>query len=519
MSQLQPPSPEPEFLRGGTSASTPRSGRGRAVGLGIGAVVAAGAIAAGTWGVSKLSGGGPGAAQVLPAGALAYASVDLDPSAGQKIEAYQTLRKFPALKEQLDLDSHDDLRKALVQALLDDDCGLTYSEDFEPWLGDKAGVALVKADSSDQAEPQPVVAIESTDDDKAVDGVRHIFESCAPEEEFGVSSLDGYVLVGPSQQVVDDARTAAEHKPLSEDGAFNDQVDKLGDPGIVSFYVAKEAAGELAQAAQESTAGLVGDAGAMAGGLDDLADSFGGAAGTLRFNDGGLEFEAVATSADLAGQGTATTVGNLPDTTVAALGVGFSDEQLAKVTGRLGKGGLNGATEQFEQETGVPLDEAINTLLGGGLVLALDGTSDFTHLDNGPEGLKAGLRISGDPDKITDLLSGMLGRLGGLDGLVTESSQDAVAVGFDQAYLKELLAGGDLGSTDAFTAAVPHAGTASGVLYLDTDGTNDWLVELAKSGDPAGQRTVDNLAPLSSFGVSAWTDGADGHLQVKLTTD
>ncbi|MFT4010853.1 MAG: DUF3352 domain-containing protein [Nocardioidaceae bacterium] len=519
MTHLQPPTPEPEFLESGTAAAGPaRSGRGKAVGLGIGAVVAAGAVAAGAWGVSKLTGGGPGAAEVLPASALAYVSVDLDPAAGQKIEAFKTMKKFPALRTELNLDSQDDLRKMLVEAIVeDDDCELSYADDVEPWLGNKLGVAVLTGDEY----PEPVVALQSTDEDKAIDGVKRAVEECSPGEEVGVTSLDGYVLIGSSQQVVDDARKAASEKPLSEDDAFNDQLDKVGGQGIVSFYVAKAAAIELTKVAEEGLG--VDDLGGSQPSLDqldDFADDFEGAAGTLRFSDGGVELEAVVTSPDVSAEGATTDVGNLPDTTVAALGFGVSTDQLDQLSENLSKSGLDEAGKEFEQQTGVSIDEAIRTLLGNGLVLAVDGTSDFSSLESGPDGIKAGIRINGDPDKITDLLDKTLGMAGGLPApLTTEKSDDGVAIGVGEDYLKQLLEGGDLGSSAGFESAVPHADEASGVLYLDADGPNDWLVDLATSGGGTDTDTIENLRPLNTFGASTWTEGGDGHFLLKLTTD
>lgn len=522
MTHHQPPPSEPEFLHDGTSdagqAGAGRPRRGKAIALGIGAVLAAGAVGAGAWAASMLSGGGPGPAEVLPASALAYASVDLDPSADQKIKAFKLLKKFPALREELDLDSQDDLRKTLVEAILEDsDCDVTYADDFEPWLGNKLGMAVLDGEK----EPEPILALQTTDDDKAIDAIAHVTEACSSGDEVGVTSLDGYVLVGSSQQVVDDARTAADKKPLSEDDAFNSRLDKIGGQGIATFYVAKAAVSKLAEVAQGGIDQLggaaLGDAGSALDQLNDLVDGFEGAAATLRFSGDGVEFEAVATADGVTGEGVVSGVGDLPESTVAALGFGVGDKQLDQLVEGIGSNGLDA---DFEREFGISMEETVRTLLGDGLVLAVDGNTDFAGLQSGPEGLKAGLRIKGDPDKITDVLDKTLGMFGAsLGQLTTESSDDAVAIGFDREYLRQLLAGGKLGSSDGFTSAVPHADKAGGVLYLDADGPNDWLVELAKAAGETDADLLENIAPLNTFGASAWTDGKDGHVLLKLTTD
>ena len=69
------------------------------------------------WAASSLLDTGDQPAQALPAGTIGYLSVDLDPSGAQKVEAIQTLRKFPAFADQVDLDTDDDLRERLFTEL------------------------------------------------------------------------------------------------------------------------------------------------------------------------------------------------------------------------------------------------------------------------------------------------------------------------------------------------------------------------------------------------------------------
>ena len=66
----------------------------------IGAVVLAVAVSAvGGFTLANFLGAGPSPATAVPADAIAYLALDLDPSGGQKVEALKTLRKFPALRE------------------------------------------------------------------------------------------------------------------------------------------------------------------------------------------------------------------------------------------------------------------------------------------------------------------------------------------------------------------------------------------------------------------------------------
>ena len=102
-----------------------RAPRGRnAVRTGVIAGVTAaviGGAAFGGWQLQQfLSGGGPQPEDVLPASTVAFASIDLDPGAGQKLAAYQLLKKFP--------DAHvtdqTDLKKKAWETL--DDSSLSH---------------------------------------------------------------------------------------------------------------------------------------------------------------------------------------------------------------------------------------------------------------------------------------------------------------------------------------------------------------------------------------------------------
>src|SRR6187401_1605570 len=108
-----PPQPQPQ----------PGSGRRGVRGLvAIGAsalavvLIAVGGFAA--W--QFFSAGGPQPTEVLPDSTFALVTVDLDPSGGQKIEAIQTLRKFPSWKKRIGVQADDDLMKKIVERGLKD---------------------------------------------------------------------------------------------------------------------------------------------------------------------------------------------------------------------------------------------------------------------------------------------------------------------------------------------------------------------------------------------------------------
>ena len=108
-----------------------------------------------------------------PGDAIAYVSLDLDPSASQKIEAIKILRKFPGLRSELDISSRDDLRQTVFEEIQKSgDCtDLDYANDVEPWIGDRVALAAVPATRA-AASVRPLVALQVTDQDKAKAGIR-----------------------------------------------------------------------------------------------------------------------------------------------------------------------------------------------------------------------------------------------------------------------------------------------------------------------------------------------------------
>src|SRR3954451_2220506 len=86
-----------------------------------------------------LSGGGPQPDKYAPASTFAFAKVDLDPSAGQKIAAYRFAHKFPSSVTKK-TKSIDDMRDHVLQMLFKDSDNpqIDYDHDVKPWLGARA---------------------------------------------------------------------------------------------------------------------------------------------------------------------------------------------------------------------------------------------------------------------------------------------------------------------------------------------------------------------------------------------
>jgi hypothetical protein len=99
--------------------------------------------------------------------------------------------------------------------------------------------------------------------------------------------------------------------------------------------------------------------------------------------------------------------------------------------------------------------------------------------------------------------------------LESDSSGNLVVVGPTSGYRKEVLAGGNLGSTSAFGSVVPDADRASEVFYVNIDDL-ERAISQAATGD---RNVIDNVAPLQALGFSSWTDGGVARTSFKISTN
>ena len=186
----------------------------------------------GAWAVNSLRSSGAQPEQVLPSNAIAYLRVDLDPSAGQKLEVLEFARKFPDAKSRLG--DGEDLRKALFDAMKSEDDDLKdvdYATDIEPWLGDRLGVAAVPG--TDGKEASAVAAVEVTDEAKAREGV----DKLQPEgDKTGYAFADDYMIIADTQGEADRFAKSALESPLADNEQFQDDLDALGETGVMSFW-------------------------------------------------------------------------------------------------------------------------------------------------------------------------------------------------------------------------------------------------------------------------------------------
>ncbi len=543
----------PEYLdTSGPASAAPDQGndhRKRLVALGV--IVAGGAVVAGgAWAASSFFATGSQPAEALPDSTIAYASVDLDPSGGQKIEAIKTLRKFPAFTDKINLETDDDLRERFFEEITSSgECdGLDYAADIKPWLGSRAAMAAVDLGAD---QPAAVGVVQVSDAGKAEDGVAKLIETCGGGEDGSGAEVGGWVVDGDwmvlaetkeiAQQVVD----AADGASLADDSSYAQWTGEAGDAGFMSFYVSQAAAKYLNDAA-----GM----GSMLGGplmpspddftaedpmgvapqevpeeLQRLIEDFEGAAATVRFDDGAVEVEYAMSNyqKDLTSfvdsEEGASLVADLPADTVAAMGFslekGWADAMLdyVKSSAPDQSDTIDEQLAQFESETGLSFPEDVETLLGEGMTMSVGSGIDPDAITNGGPGeIPAGITIKGDADEIQAVLDKITAYVGpeAADYLEVTQGDGTAVLALQDDYRGKLESGGDLGDSDGYSSVVEQD-QAQMVMFVNFDADDDWLVRVSKDSPEVSE----NLAPLSAFGISGWVDGDVVHGLVKLTTD
>jgi hypothetical protein len=556
MSEQQPPAGTPEYLEYGGGAPIPAEptapsgtsgGRGgrRAWWIAGGAVALLG-VGAGAWAAFGFFQQGSQPAEVLPSTTVAYLSIDLDPAGGQKIDAFRTLNKFPAFKDEVGVDSVDELRHKLGQELVGQaDCpGLDYDQDVDPWLGDRMAVAGVELGGD--PTPHFVAVLQVKDEDQARAGIKKLDDCDGASDAPAVGFRDGWAVFAQTQKDVDAVMSATDKGSLADDTTYQKWTKEIGEAGVVNAYASPEAGRALASQLgglfgagvttfESSSSGSVpaaytGTAAADSGDdpFTEALSSFKGGAATLRFTGDGLELAAAADGGspqltNITGNTGGTLVKRLPGDTAAAAGVtlpqGWLDRQLAQMSSMFGGMGMSkdDVVRELSQQTGLDVPTDIETLLGSGFTISLGHEFDFEAATNSADGsgLPVAATIKGDPDAIEKVLDKIRARVGDVAFLESDTQDGLVAVGPSGDYRKQVLAGGDLGDDGTFTGAIPDAGDASSLFYLNVDALEPSITKVA-AGD---RHTIDNVTPLRAVGLSSWNDDGVIRFSFKVSTN
>ena len=525
------PEPTPRLLTYDILPTSPtgppdRAGVGRWTVVGVLAVVAALVLATVVVGLRLLSGGGAQPEDRLPATAFAYARLDLDPSAGQKLDAIRFLRSFPQTKGAVSDGS--DLRRLFFQAASPAaaPAGLDYGRDVEPWLGSRIGVALLPA-TGDGQSPTVVAALQVRDEGKARTALTRL-RATGGGARVGFVVQGGWAVLAPDEAQARAAIAAAATAPLSSAAHWRTDLKRLGDPGIVTAWVDADRAG----AALRGLGGAAGSLGAIGGlgavgPLAQLGSGTGASAAhgrlmyALRFA-GPKVLELTGFATDTQGLAGASALGRglttLPATTVAAVGVSGLDRSAGALWSQVralavqggGAAAFDAWVRRVKAQYGISLPGDLGVLLGHETTVAVDGTGLSLERTT-PPGI--GVRAVTDPARGAALAQKLvaLGRSSGLPFTATvQRTGDGYVLATDAAEASRLAAKGSLGQRADFRAALPDIGTAQAALWIDVDG-------LATALDPSGGgASAQALRTVDAVGVTGGVSGGSASFRVRL---
>jgi hypothetical protein len=469
----------------------------------VAAVVGVSAVSVGGYlAFGALSGGGDQPEKHLPGTALAMAKVDLDPSAGQKIDAIRFARKFPGGK---DLREDGDPRQQLWEKITKDVDGAPNWASAQQWLGDRAAVAILPGTGKDAATTvEPVIVLGVTDPAKAKTDLEKF-----PDTDVAVT--DGWAYVARTAGVAASALSAATTSPLTDNGTFAADMDRLGEDGVAAFWVNGD---KLATEVQDlARTGVLPGTFSRLAGADSAVKGHGAFA--LRFTGADLELVGTIVGTEqITAHGKGSGVEALPAGTLGGLGVGglgkaVSDNwsallaQIKTVTGE----DPQTTIDTVESEYGYSLPGDLVSLLGDTLAVGVSGP--------GADGVPvAGARVETKAANVGALVTKLEGTIGdaGLP-LETTTFDGGYTIASTAEYAKTLASAGKLGSDPKFTAAAPDASGASFVLFADVQG-------LVKAyGTSMSDTDRADLAPLEAVGMTVAVAGnGDSTIRLKVTT-
>jgi Protein of unknown function (DUF3352) len=474
-------------------------------GAAVVAVLAGGAVAAYAYSVLASSGIQP--ERVLPANTVAFAKLDLDPAAGQKIAVYRLSKKFPALSK--GAANIQDEKNAALSALFGDQSELNYTADIKPWLGDRVAIAAVP-DASSESGLDPVIAVAYTDEAK----MKAAFGKAArAEKDFGYVTVNGYALVTDSQAHAENVLTGVRHATLASNGHYRADLRSLRGDQIAVGWADLSATVAALKVSDQSALGASG-----LGQLKGLSAAGGRVIIGAHASSDYLEVTAVAhqdraakasRAADKPVEGTLTRLDSA--TTSAALEVsGLGDAFSAAWTNAATNPALRQQAEGFLASTGLRLPTDLVALFG-------TDTTVSVHLPHG---------TSGEPDVAVQVSTSGAGRA---KQLIDELSQQPPLDFFTGNLHASLTSGGYLVSTNpgyqpqarpgslalgddpAFVKAVPNSAKAGLIGYVN-------IGSLLDSDPQASAKDRADWKHVGSLGLSS-IPGPDGdRILLRLTT-
>ncbi len=486
---------------GGEPAARPRRRRGLVAATG--ALALALVAAGGVYAYSLLSGGGAQPEKYVPANAIAFVKLDLDPAAGQKVAALRFFRHFPGGSKAL---RGDDVREIIFNLLQEDNAKLQqldFDKDIAPWLGNRLAVAVLPGTSPGD-EPTSLGVLQVKDPDRARKGLPKLLDGDDPP---AMVFTGGYALLADDEAMANAARDAAAKSNLGEDEQFRADLEPLGH-NVAAFWVDLTAVGDQL----ESSRGR-GLAGLPPGQAELFQESFRGRiAGAVTFdgNHADLTVRGAGTSGFAVPSADAQPVGSwmssLPESTVIAVGVSGMDKAVRQLFAApaLDSFGFNrsdgGGLAELERQTRLRLPEDITALLGRRALLTVD---SYIFESAVPQGVvlrsETDARAAGGAVK---KLNALLRDSGAPFKLSWQRTGSDVLVGLSPDDLSAPPSGPGV-RDPAFKEALPNLESAQQAIWVDLDGIAEAiLAQSPGSIDPSDQDVLRHIAGIGLTSVS-----------------
>jgi hypothetical protein len=474
-------------------------------------------------------------AGVTPVNALAFVSLNLDPSIEQQRNLLAIARRFPGAGEK----AKGEFESARDEAIADllEDSGLDFARDVKPWLGNEVALAVLPAGRG--RTPYIVAMVETGDEAKARAAVDKA--AAAGDFEGAYSVVDDFVLLSDQEDEAGDqaaldliaAQARKDDGGLARSEAFTTVVDELaGDRLLLAWADVKSALEQAGDATGVDQLGLLAQFGdAETAGVDVHAESDAVVAQAVAKTPGGGKGGAVELTR------------TLPGTTLAALtlfdlGTGITEG----LSGLFGAGGPDFAG-QFESVTGIDLEADILSWMEGEVVFVAGDVpedqffpqfglvvevTDEAKARSGVAKVRAALdrqgleveerEVAGQPATVApELRDGIRPAMGLYPGRFVLASRPEFL-----AQLAKAESPG-LAGLDAYESVLEDDDDVIGQFVLLIDPIREAIERgiLSDPGDKAEyERDVKpNLEPLAAFGIVARRDGDLARVTLKLTFD
>lgn len=470
------------------------------VGAGIAAVVVLGA-AGGAYAYSALASHGTQPETVVPATAVAFAKLDLDPAADQKIAVFQLARKFPDLAKTF-TDKNKVKDSGLAALFSDNPSGLNYDHDIKPWLGSRIAVAYVP-DSANPAGGDAVLVAGYTDEAKMKAALARY--QATGTQKIGYTTRKGYVLISDSQAHAETVAAAGDTATLDANKTYRSDTSALRGNQLASGWVDLGAALKLAAKRLPTTGGSSMPSVTALQGTGRVVMGIHAASGYLELS--GAIFGAAKPSAPAA-----RSILALPADTAGAFEVsdpgGLEARGWTSLPPAL-RADVNREAEPF----GLTLPQDFSTLLGSDLTVSAGTLSGAVSQPFAVQVVTGGgARAVSFLRRLLDGLNAYPGQTGRAPLPVTiQLTSKGYLVANDPGYAKRLQTprGATLGSSPLFKEAVPHAAGAEIVGFFNFDSLSN-----SPGVTDQDRRTLSHLG---AVGMSLTQNGGVESFDLRVT--